>query len=416
MRPRIGRARLVPWLLCAAALVVSGCGERGGDGASAKAAGRAPAVPVTVADVAARDVPVQLRAIGNVQPHATVAVLSLVGGELFKIHFTEGQEVKAGDLLFTIDPRPFQSALLQAQALLAQHKAQIAQAEANLARDRAQHENALVEEARYRRLVEGGFVAREQYDQMRTNEQSLAATIEADRAAVTTAQALVQADEAMVDNARVQLSYTQIRAPIDGRTGNLLIHQGNVVKANDVGNPLVVINRIHPVFVAFSVPEQDLDRVKRYRAAGELAVEAKVPGSPGARGELSFLNNTVDPATGTIQLKATFQNVDNSLWPGQFVNVVLTLTTQRGAIVVPSQAVQTGQQGSYVFVVKPDSTVENRPVEVAFADGLNTVIGKGLAAGERVVTDGQLRLLPGARVEIKTGGPAPAPAAKGAAG
>jgi multidrug efflux system membrane fusion protein len=399
--------------LCAVALVLAGCGDRGGDGPAAKAAPRPLAVPVTVSDVVARDVPVQVRAIGNVQAYATVSVLSLVGGELLKIHFVEGQDVKTGDLLFTIDPRPFQATLQQAQAQLAQHQAQIAQAQANLTRDTAQWENARVEEARYKKLADGGFVAREQYDQVRTNEASLAATIEADRAAVNTARAVVQADQAMIENARLQLSYTEIRAPIDGRTGNLLIHQGNVVKANDVGNPLVVITRIRPIYVAFAVPEQYLGRIKRYRAAGELAVAVTTqgPAERTDRGELSFINNTVDAATGTIQLKATFPNADNALWPGQFVSVVLTLTTERAALVIPSQAIQPGQQGPYVFVVKPDLTVESRPVVVAFADGADSVIAKGLAAGERVVTDGQLRLVPGARVEIK----APRPPAPGSA-
>jgi multidrug efflux system membrane fusion protein len=389
------------------------CSGGEGDGANAKAAPRTPAVPVVVAQVAQRDEPVQLRAIGNVQAYATVAVLSQVGGEILQIHFTEGQDIKAGDLLFTIDRRPLQAALQQAQAQLAQHQAQVAQAEANLARDTAQHENARVEEDRYKRLAEGGFVAREQYDQMRTNERSLASTITADRAAVQTARSVVQADEAAIDNAKVQLGYTEIRSPIDGRTGNLLIHKGNVVKAQDVGNPLVVINRIHPVYVAFSVPEQFLEQIRRYRAAGELRVEAKPPGTSDqpAQGELSFLNNAVDPATGTIQLKATFPNTDNALWPGQFVNVVLTLTTERNALVVPSQSVQPGQQGSYVFVVKPDLTVDSRPVTVSRVEGPNAVIANGLAAGERVVTDGQLRLVPGVRVEIKAPGP-PAPAPK----
>ncbi|HXJ84384.1 MAG TPA: efflux RND transporter periplasmic adaptor subunit [Candidatus Methylomirabilis sp.] len=401
--------------LSGVALILAGCGERAGDGPAAKAAARPPAVPVTVSDVVARDVPVQIRAIGNVQAYATVSVLSLVGGELFKIHFTEGQDVKSGDLLFTIDPRPFQAALLQAEAQLAQHKAQIAQAEANLTRDTAQYENARVEEERYKKLADGGFVAREQYDQIRTNEQSLAATMDADRAAITTARAVVQADQAMVENARLQLSYTEIRAPGDGRTGNVLIHQGNVIKANDVGNPLVVITRIHPIYVTFGVPEQYLDRIKQYRAAGELRVEAttQAPSERTSRGDLSFVNNTVDATTGTIQLKATFENTDNALWPGQFVTVVLTLTTERGALVIPSRAIQPGQQGPYVFVVKPDLTVENRPVVVAFADGLNSVIAKGLAAGERIVTDGQLRLIPGARVEIKTSG---APSQESASG
>lgn len=408
MRPG-SRQRLVSrgaWL-GAVVLLLAGCGDRSGNEPAAKAAARPPAVPVTVSDVVVRDVPVEVRAIGNVQAYATVSVLSLVGGELFKIHFVEGQDVKAGDLLFTIDPRPFQAALQQAEAQLAQHQAQIAQAQANLTRDTAQWENSRVEEARYKKLAEGGFVAREQYDQIRTNEQSLAATIEADRAAVNTASAVVQADRALIENARLQLSYTEIRAPIDGRTGNVLIHQGNVVKANDVGNPLVVITRIHPIYVAFAVPEQYLDRIKRYRAAGELGVEARMqgPSERTARGELSFINNVVDATTGTIQLKATFPNADNALWPGQFVSVVLTLTTERGALVIPSRAIQPGQQGSYVFVVKPDLTVESRPVVVAFADGPDSVIAKGLARGERVVTDGQLRLVPGARIEAKTSGP-----------
>ena len=403
--------------LVLAIALAAACSRGGADPKDAKGGKTAavPAVPVSAVEVQARDVPVQLRAIGNVQAYATVSVLSLVGGELFEIHFKEGQDVKAGDLLFTIDPRPFRAALLQQEAQLAQHQAQVRQAEANLARDTAQWDNARVEEDRYKRLVEGGFIAREQYDQVRTTEKSLASTIDADHAAIATAQATVRADEAMVENARLQLSYTEIRAPIDGRTGGVLIHKGNVVKANDVGNPLVVLTRVHPVYVSFGVPEQFLDKIKRFRAAGELRVEARGSGPDDrpARGDLTFINNIVDPATGTIQLKATFQNADDALWPGQFVNVTLTLTTERAALVLPSPAIQAGQQGSYVFVVKPDMSVENRPVEVAFADGPISVIAKGLTAGERVVTDGQLRLVPGARVEIRSAGPAPAPATAG---
>jgi multidrug efflux system membrane fusion protein len=368
-------------------------------------------VPVTVATVVQRDVPLQVRAIGNVQPTATVSVLSQVGGEVVRVHFTEGQEVRAGDPLFTIDQRPFQAALQQAQAQLARDQAQVAQAQANLAKDQAQYSNARVEEDRYRRLVEGGYIAREQYDQIRTTELSLAATIKADQAAIETAQAVVRADEANVENARLQLSYTDIRSPMDGRTGNLLLHAGNVVKANDVGNPMVVINRVHPIYAVFSVPEQELDRINRYRAAGALPVDAipQGPGEPPAvHGELTFVNNTVDPATGTIQLKASFQNRDNALWPGQFVTVVLTLTIERNVPVIPSQAIQSGQQGQYVFVVKADSTVESRPITPGITDGKTTVITKGVAAGERVVTDGQLRLVPGARVEVKTAEGAPA--------
>ncbi len=396
--PRV--RRLVAAGLLLAGSLLAGC-EKGTDPATAKAP--APAVAVTVAAVEQRDVPVRIQAIGNVQPLATVSVLSMINGEVLKVHFTEGQEVPEGAKLFTIDPRQLQAALLQAQATLAQHQAMVTQAQANLARDMAQLQNARVEEQRYGKLVEGGFVAREQYDQIRTRELTLAATIDADHAAIETARALVRADEAAVENVRVQLSYTEIRAPIGGRTGNLLLNRGNVVKANDVGNPMVVINRIHPIYVAFSVPEARLDEIQRYRAAGELPVEAEVTGQPDGvvRGRLTFVNNTVDPSTGTIQLKATFENNENALWPGQFVNVALTLTKQMGAVVVPSQAVQTSQQGQFVFVVKADQTVEARPVVPGAPQGGDVVITSGLEPGERVVTDGHLRLVPGARVEVK---------------
>lgn len=407
---KASRRLIATGALIVSAVLLAGC-DRAADTATAK--GTPPGVAVTVADVVTRDVPVQIRGIGNVQPLASVSVLSMINGEVLKVHFGEGQEVPAGAMLFTIDPRQLQTALLQAQATLAQHQAAVMQAEANLARDMAQLENARVEEQRYRKLVEGGFVAREQYDQIRTRELTLAATMDADRAAVETAKALVRADEAAVENVRVQLGYTEIRAPLGGRTGNLLLHQGNVVKANDVGNPLVVINRIHPIYVAFSVPEARLAEIKRYRAVGDLPVEAQVAGAPGGavRGKLTFVNNTVDPTTGTIQLKATFENTENALWPGQFVNIALTLARQPGALVVPSQAVQSGQKGQYVFVVKADQTVEARPVVPGAADGRDVVITSGLQAGERVVTDGQLRLVPGARVDVKPATPSgPAPA------
>lgn len=406
---RLAAGAALAGALLAGALIV-GC-DRRADTAAAKTP--PPGVPVTVADVVTRDVPVQIRAIGNVQALATVSVLSMINGEVMKAHFGEGQEVAAGAPLFTIDPRQLQAVLLQVQATLAQHQAMVKQAEANLAKDTAQLENAKVEEQRYKKLVDGGFVAREQYDQIRTTEQTLSATIEADHAAIETAKALVRADEAAVENARVQLSYTEIRAPISGRTGNLLLHQGNVVKANDVGNPMVVINQIHPIYVVFSVPEAQLAEITRYRAQGDLPVDAQAPGAPGGvvRGRLTFVNNTVDQSTGTIQLKATFENTENALWPGQFVNVALTLTRQPNAVVVPSQAVQNGQKGQYVFVVKADSTVEARPVVPGPPDGRDVVVTSGLQAGERVVTDGQLRLVPGARVDVKMAAPEPAPGA-----
>jgi multidrug efflux system membrane fusion protein len=352
-------------------------------------------------------VPVQIQGIGNVQALSTVSVYSLVGGQIFKIHFKEGDEVKAGDLLFTIDPRPLEAALQQAQATMTQHRAAVSQAEAALARDLAQADNARVEEERYQKLVQGGLIAREQYDQILTAHKAAVATVDADRAMVANQKALVQADAAAVDNAKVQLGYTVIRAPIEGRTGNLLIHQGNVVKANDIGNPMVVINRVHPIYVSFAVPERFLEQVKTERAKGPLTVEATPQAqSVTARGTLSFVNNTVDMTTGTIQLKATFENTDNALWPGQFVTVTLTLRIEPNALVVPSQAIQAGQQGQYVFVIKPDATVESRPVVVAFANGPITVLRSGLRGGERVVTDGQLRLVPGTRVDVKSAAPA----------
>jgi membrane fusion protein, multidrug efflux system len=410
------------------AVLLAGCSEKPDP---ARAAMKPPAVPVTLATAAQKDLPVTVTAIGNVQPLSTVGVLSQVNGQIFKVNFREGQEVKQGELLFTLDRRPFEAALQQAQANVARDRAQLAQseaahlqqqaqvqqAEANHVRDQAQLENARVWAARYRELVDKEFVAKEQYDQYRTNAEALAATVRADEAAIAnaraaaraaeatieSARAAIRADEAAVENARLQLAYTEIRAPLSGRTGNVLIHEGNVVKANDTGNPMVTLNGIHPIYVAFSVPEQSLEDVKRYRAEGTLKVEAVVPGQVEgqARGDLTFVNNTVDPNTGTIQLKATFPNADNLLWPGQFVNVVLTLTMQRNAVVVPSQAIQTGQKGTYVFVVKPDQTVESRPVTPGRTVGRETVVDKGVGPGERVVTDGQLRLYPGAKVDVK---------------
>ncbi len=421
------RAALAALTLVAAALAAVGCSDRASG--TPKGQPAPPAVPVGAATAERRSVPVQVTALGNVQAYTTVGVKSQVAGQIMRVHFTEGHEVKRGELLLTIDPRPFEAALQQAQANvgkdtaqlrqmeagLAQRQAEITQALANLERDQAQMENARVQEARYKDLVQKELVAREQYDQYRTNLAALLATVQADRAAVENAKAsaraaeaqmenaraAIKADEALVDAARLQLAYTTIRAPMDGRTGNLLIQAGNVVKSNE-DNPLVVIAQVHPIYVSFAVPEQNLPAIKKYRAEGSLKVEALTAGA-GQRpavGALTFMNNTVDLATGTIQLKATFPNTDNALWPGQAVDVVLTLTTE-DAVLVPSQAVQAGQQGPFVFVVKSDLTVESRPVKVGRRLARELVIEQGLQPGERVVTDGQLRLVPGARVEIK---------------
>ncbi len=339
-----------------------------------------PLVPVSVAAVAQKTVPVQLTAIGNIEAVSTIQVKSQIGGTLQKVHFKEGQDVARGALLFTIDPR--------------QYEAQVKQAEANLAKDRAQMENARKDAARYEELVEKGYVAREQYEQYRTNAAALEAT--------------VNADNAILENARLQLKYCYIYSPIGGRTGNLIVHEGNLVKAS-ADTAMVVINQIQPINVTFSVPEQKLAEIKKYMSEGKITVEAytsKEDKTP-EQGVLAFVDNAVDPTTGTIKLKGTFPNEQRRLWPGEFVNVALTLTNRSNALLVPTSAVQTGQSGQFVFVVKPDNTVESRPVVGSLAVEDNTVIDKGLSAGETVVTDGQVRLIPGAKVEVRNTRSAP---------
>ena len=329
-------------------------------------------VPVKVGIVVQKPVPVQIRNVGSVIPYNMVAVRALVNGEILQVHFREGQDVKKGDLLFQIDPRPYEAAL--------------AQAEGSLARDKAQLENAQADVKRYADLVQKDYVTAQQYDAVRANAAAFAAT--------------VRADEAAVEKARLDVGYCAIRSPLDGRTGVVMVQAGNVVKANDA--TLVTINQVEPVYVSIAVPERELAELRRRQAEGPLAVEAEEPSSNKllARGELTFIDNTVDRATGTITVKATFRNADRTLWPGEFVNARITLATLPNAVVAPQGAVQNGQQGPYAYVVKSDNTVEPRPVTVGrtLADG--AVIDKGLSAGERVVTDGQLRLRPGSKVEI----------------
>lgn len=360
-----------------------------------------PAVPVAAATVVSKTVPVQLRSIGNVEASSTIQIKAQVGGELMKVHFTEGQFVKKGDMLLTIDPRPSEAAVGQIEANIQKDSAQAKQAQAGLAKDAAQAKNAEAQERRYSDLLEKGVVSKEQYDQFRANFDALQATLNADKAAINSAEQAIKADEANLANAKLQLSYCFIRSPIDGRTGSLLLHQGNLVKANDV--PIVVVDQIDPIRASFTIPEQQLADIKKYSAEGSLKVLAIIPGQEqqALEGTISFVDNTVDVATGTIKLKGFFSNPEKRLWPGQFVNVVMTLTRQLDAVVVPSSAVQTGQTGTYVFVINPDSTVESRPVTVGRSIEGETVIEKGLRAGEKVVTDGQLRLVPGAKVEIK---------------
>jgi multidrug efflux system membrane fusion protein len=333
-----------------------------------------PAVPVVVAAVEKKTMPVQLKAIGNVEAYATVSIKARVGGELVKVNFKEGQDVNKGDLLFVIDPRPLEAALKQA--------------EANLARDRALANKAQTDAVRYSELIKRQFVSQQEYDQAKATAESLGAT--------------VKADEVAVDNARLQLSYCFIPAPISARTGNLKADQGNLIKA-DADTAMVVLNQVQPIYVSFAIPERFLPDIKKYMALEKVKVDAIIPNDPKnpEEGVLTFVNNTVDIATGTVLLKATYANPQRRLWPGLFVNVVVNLTTEPGALVVPSQAIQTGQEGQFVFVVKPDLTAETRPVVVERNFNGESVLKDGLQPGEKVVTDGQLRLFPGARVEIK---------------
>jgi membrane fusion protein, multidrug efflux system len=332
-------------------------------------------VPVMVTTVEEKTVPVQLTAIGNVEAYSTVAIKSRVTGELKKVHFQEGQDVSRGALLFTIDSEPFEADLKKAQANLARNIALAKKAEEDL--------------RRYADLVKKEYVSQEQYDQVATNLDAL--------------KAQIKADQATVETARLQVSYCSIQAPISGRTGALLVNQGNQVKANDDTKNLVVINQVQPVYVTFSLPEQALSEIKKYSVGGKLKIKAfisKEEVQP-EEGLLTFIDNTVDKTTGTIRLRGTFSNQGKRLWPGQFVNLVLGLTSQPNTLVVPSQAIQTGMDGQYVFVIKPDLKAENRPVTSGRSIDGHTVIEKGLKAGEMIVIDGQFQLVPGIKVQIK---------------
>ena len=365
-------------LALAGALAAVGC--TGGDAAqSTLPSGRggaqnAAVVPVTTAPAVQKSVPLAIEGIGTVIAASTVAVHAQITGELTSVNFIEGDEVQQGQVIVTLDKRPLEAALNQAQA--------------TLDRDLAQAANARAQAVRYQDLLKRGIATHEQVDQIVSNAAALDATVGADRAAV--------------ESAKVQLDYATIRAPLTGKTGLLQVHPGNLVRAGDTG-AIVTINKITPVYVSFAIPESELPELKRYMARGRLHATALAPddtGSP-SLGEITFVDNAVDITTGTIKVKGTFPNTDRRLWPGQFVNIRVTLSSESAAIVVPSVAVQTGQQGTYVFVVKPDQTVELRSVGVMRTAGDESVISKGLTKGETVVTDGHLRLVPGSRVSVK---------------
>jgi multidrug efflux system membrane fusion protein len=388
------RKSLIIVALGGAALTLGGCKK---EDVKTAAAGP-PIVPVSVAKAAQEPVPTELRVVGTVDASSVVQVKSQVAGQLERVAFTEGQNVNKGDLLFVIDRRPFQEALRQAEAAVGRDKAMIAQAEATLARDAAQAKFAETDAARYAELSKAGVVSKSQYDQSRVNADVSKEAARATQAGIESARAALESDMAAVANAKLNLSYCDIHAPIAGRTGNLLVHQGNLVKVND--EPMVVIHQLTPVFVNFAVPEQHLAAVRRLSAGRQLLVKVHANDNPAreSQGVLSLIDNAVDSKTGTIKLKATFQNKDSALWPGQFVTVVLTLDTQT-ATVIPAEAVQNGQQGQFVYVVKADEKVEIRPVTAGRAFGKKMVIDQGVAAGDTVVTDGHLRLFPGAQIK-----------------
>lgn len=384
--------RLSIFLFAASLVLAVSCSGEGGDGKGRE--GEDAGVPVRVARVEQKDVPVQLTAIGNVEAYSIVEVKPQVDGELSKVYFKEGENVKKGELLFLIDTRPYETALRQS--------------EANMARDSALLKKAEQDALRYKDLISKGVVSAQQYDQVQADYESLVATVRADKAAV--------------ERARLELEYCSIKSPIDGRIGEILVHEGNTVESRST--LLAVINQTKPVNVNFSVPEQFLALIRSYMAeAGDLKVYASVPAgsrtegrkeSEGMKdsaepavedepavGTLSFVDNKVNESTGTIMMKAVFQNESEKLWPGKFINVTINLTTQKDALVIPARALQSGQSGDYVFVVKPDSTVESRPVAPGARIGSEVVITKGLEPGELIVTEGQLRLGPGVKVRIE---------------
>jgi membrane fusion protein, multidrug efflux system len=339
--------------------------------ASAEGAAETAPVPVRLAVAERKSLPIVLPVIGNVQPYASVAVKSRVDGQILAAGFKEGETVQKGDLLFTIDARPYEAA--------------VRQAEANLARDNAQLDGARLDLNRYSQLAKTGYGAQQKFEEAKTAVESL--------------EAAVKADEAALETAKLELGYTTIRAPINGRTGNVLLHAGNLVKANDTG-ALVVINQVRPIYVSFGVPEQYLPQIAARQAQSPLSVEVRLTDEnvPPIEGVVTFVNNAVDTTTGTIQLKATFPNDDDYLVPGAFVHVRMTLKTMENVVAVPTPAIQLGQSGSYVYVVGPDDTVELRKVSGLTEVGDETAVGQGLDAGERVVTEGQLRLRPGLKV------------------
>lgn len=377
-----------------------------------------PPAPVSVAPAVAQDVANYLDALGKIVARETVSIQPQVSGRILKIHFTDGANVKKGQLLFTIDPRPFEANLKQAQANLARDTALKKQAEANLAREIAREKWGQAQVERYRVLVEQGVVAKEQYEQLRAEYDSLRANSEAARAMVRSADETIKVDNAAIDTAKVQLSYCYINSPIDGRAGQRLVDVGNVVNPSGSNttesnsNALLVIDRLNPIYADFTISQNNLAAVQAEMQRGSLTTEVRLPDSTEAvTGQLTFVDNAVQNETGQVTLRATLPNPDQRFWPGRFVNVRLVLSTMQGAVLVPVTAPQMSANGSYVYVVKPDSTAEQRPVSLGQRQGDLIVVEKGVAAGEQIVTNGQLGVTPGGKVVVDQPREANSPAA-----
>lgn len=394
-------------MVAAALLSLVGCSSSdsasGGGKGKGKGGGANAAVPVLVAKAARRDVPIDVSAVGTVESATPISVKSLVTGAITQEYFKEGDYVKAGEKLFTVDDRVYQQQLKQAQASLKKDQYAQAQAEANLKRDESTMNYNKSSAERYQGLLKDGIVPRDQVDQLTANANASANTVTADQAAIDSALAQISADEANISNINVQLGWCTQYAPIDGRTGNVSVKSGNIVNANS--QEVLTINQVTPIYVTFSIPEAKLPDVRKYMAAGKLPVTAKPQddAGSGATGELTFIDNSVDTTTGTIKLKGTFPNKDLKLWPGQFLNVTLRLTTMPGAITVPNEAVQNGQDGQFIYVVGADNKAEARPVTIGERVDQDLVVLTGLEEGETVVTQGQLRLQPGSLVSVGEG-------------
>ena len=385
MRVKLYRLALFLIFCLSIAFVLQGCTAS----KTATATATAPnAFPISVTKAVSKTVPLEIQAVGNVEAYSTITVKAQLGGELMRVAFQEGSDVKKGDTLFVVDPRPYKAQVAQAEANLNKDKAQLQAAEANLGRDVAQQNYAKGQAERYAKLLEKGIATKDSSDQVNSQAAALAEAVRADRAAIESARANLAADQTAIDRAKLQLEYCTIKSPIDGRTGHLFVKQGNVVKATDMD--LVTINQLHPIFVTFAVPEANLAVLKSRMPSGKVDVLAYAEGDekPVETGKLTFIENTVDSSTGTIRLKGEFQNSAAKLWPGQFVRVAIRLNTAADVVVVPVPAVQTGQDGKFVFVVKPDMTVEARIVNEGRTVGREVVIEKGLAEGETVVTEG----------------------------